>query len=208
MGSVLATIGRTRIGTIRQLPVLALEHMRAQNRRSIPASYGRLEFSRCPYRFVPDFASEKIGASPFRSTATRPTKNADMQKTIPSRTDSTTNTSESRRRKGAKMIAKPLHDSHRAANTEAQAHAHEEAKAMKAESSLARLRRVRSLSQKQLAAALQIKQPAVAKMEKKADMYISTLRRFIAAMGGRLEIRAHFPDGEVRINQFEDPEKK
>jgi len=106
------------------------------------------------------------------------------------------------------MIAKPLHDPHRAMNTEAQAHAHEEAKAMKAESSLAGLRQVRSLSQKQLAAALQVKQPAVAKMEKKADMYISTLRRFITAMGGRLEIRAYFPDGEVRINQFEDPEKK
>jgi len=70
-----ATIGRTRVGTIGQLPVPALEHMRAQSRRGIPAPYGRLEFSRCPYRFVPDFASGKIGASPFRSTATRPTKN-------------------------------------------------------------------------------------------------------------------------------------
>jgi hypothetical protein len=38
-------------------------------------------------------------------------------------------------------------------------------------------------------------------------MYISTLRRFIEAMGGRLEIRAHFPDGDVRINQFEELEE-
>ena len=40
------------------------------------------------------------------------------------------------------------------------------------------------------------------------DMYISTLRRFVEAMGGELEIRAHFSDGDVRINQFEDLEEK
>jgi hypothetical protein len=45
-------------------------------------------------------------------------------------------------------------------------------------------------------------------MEKKVDMYISTLRRFVEAMGGKLEINAHFPEGNVRINQFEDLEDK
>jgi len=44
-------------------------------------------------------------------------------------------------------------------------------------------------------------------MEKKTDMYISTLRRFVEAMGGQLDIRAHFPDGDVRINQFSDLNK-
>jgi len=39
-------------------------------------------------------------------------------------------------------------------------------------------------------------------------MYISTLRRFIEAMGGELDIRAHFPEGDVRINQFEDLDDK
>jgi hypothetical protein len=34
-------------------------------------------------------------------------------------------------------------------------------------------------------------------------MYVSTLERFIEAMGGRLEIRAVFPEGSVRITQFE-----
>ena len=38
-------------------------------------------------------------------------------------------------------------------------------------------------------------------------MYISTLRNFIKAMGGDLEIIARFPDGEILINQFEDIEK-
>ncbi|MFC1760583.1 hypothetical protein ACFL6U_00710 [Planctomycetota bacterium] len=35
-------------------------------------------------------------------------------------------------------------------------------------------------------------------------MYISTLRRFLAAMGGELRIVAHFPQGDVVINQFEE----
>jgi len=33
-------------------------------------------------------------------------------------------------------------------------------------------------------------------------MYVSTLRRFIEAMGGELRIVAHFPQGDVEINQF------
>ena len=93
-------------------------------------------------------------------------------------------------------------------STEAQIRSHEKAKIMKAELPLAELRQARYFSQERLTAELRVQQPAVAKIEKKADMYISTLRRFIEAMGGRLEIRAHFPDGEVRINQFEDLEKK
>jgi hypothetical protein len=33
-------------------------------------------------------------------------------------------------------------------------------------------------------------------------MYVSTLREYIAACGGELEIVAHFPDGDIRISQF------
>jgi hypothetical protein len=35
-------------------------------------------------------------------------------------------------------------------------------------------------------------------------MYVSTLADFIRAMGGELEIVAHFPQGKVRISQFQD----
>ena len=35
-------------------------------------------------------------------------------------------------------------------------------------------------------------------------MYVSTLRRFVAALGGELRIVAHFPQGDVVVNQFED----
>ena len=64
------------------------------------------------------------------------------------------------------------------------------------------LRNARGLSQRVLAEALHIQQPAVAKMEKRTDMYISTLRSHIEAMGGELEIIARFPDGNVKISNF------
>jgi len=64
------------------------------------------------------------------------------------------------------------------------------------------LRNARGLSQKTLAEAMNIQQPAVAKIERRADMYISTLRSHIRAMGGDLEIVAKFPDGDVRISNF------
>jgi hypothetical protein len=41
-------------------------------------------------------------------------------------------------------------------------------------------------------------------MEKRADMYVSTLRRFIEAMGGELEIVARFSDHSVKIKNFSD----
>ena len=71
------------------------------------------------------------------------------------------------------------------------------------EMSLPELRQVRNVSQEYLAASMNKKQPNLSKMERSSDMYVSTLCKFIQAMGGNLEIVAHFPDGEVRINQFE-----
>ena len=64
------------------------------------------------------------------------------------------------------------------------------------------LRQIRGLSQKELAEALRVQQPAIAKMERRTDMYISTLRTHIEAMGGELEITARFPDGAVKITNF------
>jgi predicted XRE-type DNA-binding protein len=64
------------------------------------------------------------------------------------------------------------------------------------------LRRARGLSQKMLAEALHVQQPSVAKLERRTDMYISTLRSHIEAMGGELQVIAKFPDGTVKINNF------
>ena len=66
------------------------------------------------------------------------------------------------------------------------------------------LRQARGLSQKMLADVLHVQQPSIAKMEKRTDMYLSTLRSHIQAMGGELEIVARFPDGAVKINNFSD----
>jgi hypothetical protein len=52
-----------------------------------------------------------------------------------------------------------------------------------------------------LAQCLQV-QPAIAALERRTDLYVSTLRRCIAALGGTLEILAHFPDGSVPITYF------
>jgi hypothetical protein len=59
------------------------------------------------------------------------------------------------------------------------------------EMALSELRRARGLSQEDLA-----------KLERRSDMYISTLRTHIKAMGGELELIAHFPDGDVKIASF------
>jgi len=47
-----------------------------------------------------------------------------------------------------------------------------------------------------------VNQAAISKLERRTDMYIGTLRSYIKAMGGDLEVIARFPDGEVRISNF------
>ena len=76
------------------------------------------------------------------------------------------------------------------------------AKRMSAEMPLHELRQARALSQVKLAELLKLKQPEISKIEHRTDMYISTLRGYIRAMGGDLEIVARFPDGEVKIANF------
>jgi DNA-binding transcriptional regulator YiaG len=68
---------------------------------------------------------------------------------------------------------------------------------------LHQLREARSLTQVNLAKVLNVNQGAVSKMERRTDMYVSTLRSYIKAMGGDLQIKAVFPDGEVQIEQFQ-----
>jgi DNA-binding XRE family transcriptional regulator len=64
------------------------------------------------------------------------------------------------------------------------------------------LRAARAITQEQLAQTLGVKQHTVSRLERRTDMYISSLAKVVEAMGGRLEIRAVFPDGAVAINQF------
>jgi len=79
---------------------------------------------------------------------------------------------------------------------------------MYSEMALQELRQAMQLTQQQIAEHLKMNQAAVSKIEHQSDMYLSTLRRFLAAMGGELRIIAHFPQGDVVINQFEEISKR
>src|SRR5581483_122902 len=66
------------------------------------------------------------------------------------------------------------------------------------------LRKARQMTQAKLAESLGVNQGEVSKIEHRTDLYLSTLSEYVEALGGRLEIRAVFPDREVRITQFEE----
>jgi DNA-binding XRE family transcriptional regulator len=55
------------------------------------------------------------------------------------------------------------------------------------------LRVLAKRSQEQIAQGLGIKQPSVLKIERQTDLYLSTLRRFVEAAGGTLELRIQLP---------------
>lgn len=89
-------------------------------------------------------------------------------------------------------------------SAESQVRAKSKAQAMLEEMPLHELRQARGLSQKKLAEILNVQQPSIAKLEKRTDMYLSTLRNHIEAMGGELDIIARFPDGAVKIINFSE----
>jgi transcriptional regulator with XRE-family HTH domain len=77
------------------------------------------------------------------------------------------------------------------------------AKQLVEEMALDELRAAREMTQVSLAKILNVNQSEISKIENRMDMYVSTLANFVQAMGGELEICAVFPEGRVRINQFE-----
>jgi transcriptional regulator with XRE-family HTH domain len=76
------------------------------------------------------------------------------------------------------------------------------AKEIIADMLLAEIRKQMGLTQKQLAKELNITQPTLSKVESQEDMQIGTLSRIIEALGGKLELIAHLPGGDVRLSQF------
>lgn len=101
-------------------------------------------------------------------------------------------------------MAKKFADLRAKMSPESRTRAEAKAREMLNEMPLNELRQARGLSQKMLAEVLHIQQPSIAKLEKRTDMYISTLRSHIQAMGGELEVVARFPDGVVKISNFSD----
>jgi DNA-binding XRE family transcriptional regulator len=76
--------------------------------------------------------------------------------------------------------------------------------ALRQDMALHELREARRLTQAALGDTLNVDQSAIAKMERRTDMYVSSLRRFVEAMGGELRVVAHFPDGDVVITNFSE----
>ena len=58
---------------------------------------------------------------------------------------------------------------------------------------LGELRRVAGKAQVEIASVLKVKQPSVSKIEKQADMYLSTLRSYVEAIGGQLDLIVRLP---------------
>lgn len=75
-------------------------------------------------------------------------------------------------------------------------------KELQAEMVLAELRKYSGMTQQEMADILGISQPSLSKMESQDDMQISTLSRLISSLGGKLELIAHLPKGDIRLTQF------
>jgi transcriptional regulator with XRE-family HTH domain len=71
------------------------------------------------------------------------------------------------------------------------------------EMALQELRQAFRLTQQQMADTLKLNQAGISKIEHQSDILVSTLGRFIEAMGGELRITAHFPQRDIIIKQFE-----
>ena len=69
--------------------------------------------------------------------------------------------------------------------------------------SLRELRKVAGKAQADIAATLKIKQPSVSKIEKQTDMYLSTLRSYVEAIGGKLDLVVRLPSRRaIHLNQL------
>jgi transcriptional regulator with XRE-family HTH domain len=97
---------------------------------------------------------------------------------------------------------KPFSELTKSLTPERRARIASKAAALREAMTLEELRKARSFSQEDVAEALEVGQPAVAKLEKRADMHVSNLRRYIEALGGTLEISAHFGDATVVLSNI------
>ncbi len=64
---------------------------------------------------------------------------------------------------------------------------------------LAEVRTQRGITQQAMAGELGVTQANISRIEHEEDLYLSTLRGYVAALGGELEVNAVFPDGKVTL---------
>ena len=71
------------------------------------------------------------------------------------------------------------------------------------EMQLQALRKARNVTQVEVAKAMSVEQAAISKLERRDDMYVSTLRQYVKALGGELRLVASFPDADIQLHPFE-----
>lgn len=76
------------------------------------------------------------------------------------------------------------------------------------ERALRHLRMARRLTQENMAELLGVDQGSVSKLEGRADVLLSTLRKFVVAMGGNLRLLAEFPDGTVELSSLKEGDEQ
>jgi transcriptional regulator with XRE-family HTH domain len=101
-------------------------------------------------------------------------------------------------------MSKPFHQLIDPMSTERKRRIHTKTEVLKNDMALRELREALALTQEELANTLNMKQAAISKFENQSDIYLSTLRKILFAMGAELKIVAKFPEGEVQINQFDE----
>lgn len=102
-------------------------------------------------------------------------------------------------------MAKKWNDLKRKMSPAAQARVDARVREALASMPLAEIRRAVGLTQEELARKLELGQGSVSKIENAADMYLTTLRKYVEALGGELELTASFPDGrKVQIDHLGD----
>lgn len=101
-------------------------------------------------------------------------------------------------------MAHKWRDIRRTLSPEAEAGIKEWVEVESAKIPLAEVRQARRMTQVRLAEVLGVNQGAISKLENRSDMYLSTLRSYIEAMGGQLDIRAIFPEGEIVLERLTD----
>ena len=99
-------------------------------------------------------------------------------------------------------MAKNFNELRAKRSPEARQRSRMKAKALMADMLISEIRKDAGFTQQDLADALGMKQPSVARIEKQEDMQISTLTRIVECLGGKLEIIAHMPKADLTIRNF------
>jgi len=100
-------------------------------------------------------------------------------------------------------MAKKFNELRGKMSPQSQARAAARAEAMLVEMQLQALRKARKVTQVEVATAMSVEQAAVSKLERRDDMYVSTLREYVKALGGELKLVASFPDADIQLHSFE-----